>query len=112
MHPEYQRIQVEMDAAGETEGGFDCPKLERVFQNLLLNACAAVDSVTGTVHISVQQQIQEVVIWIADNGRGIPEAIQSRIFAPFFSFGKERYGIGIGRGAKKIAQDHGGKLRL
>jgi signal transduction histidine kinase len=95
MHPEYQRIQVEMDAAGETEGGFDCPKLERVFQNLLLNACAAVDSVTGTVHISVQQQIQEVVIWIADNGRGIPEAIQSRIFAPFFSYGKES-GTGLG----------------
>jgi signal transduction histidine kinase len=111
LHPEFQHINIEVNAADNSEGWFDCPKLERVFQNLLRNACAAVDA-GGVVTISAQRQKHSFAIRIADNGRGIPQDIQAKIFEPFFSYGKES-GTGLGLAvAQKIAQDHGGELRL
>jgi signal transduction histidine kinase len=49
-----------------------------------------------------------MAIW--DNGPGIPGAIQDSVFEPFVSYGKaEGSGLGLAI-AKKIVEDHGGKI--
>jgi signal transduction histidine kinase len=113
MHPEFSRIAIDLHAEGCTEGQFDMKKLERVFQNLLFNACQAIGMNDGKISIEIKEPNAggfEVII--TDTGGGIPAALQERIFEPFFSHGKEN-GTGLGLTvSQKIIQDHGGELRL
>jgi len=113
MHPEFSRIAIDLHAEGCTEGQFDMKKLERVFQNLLFNACQAIGMNDGKISIEIKEPNAggfEVII--ADTGAGIPAALHEGIFEPFFSHGKEN-GTGLGLTvSQKIIQDHGGELRL
>jgi signal transduction histidine kinase len=109
-HPEYQRVRIETDYEGRVEAWFDPRKLERAFQNLLLNACEAVPRETGSVRVSVREAQSQLEIRVKDNGKGIPEAVRGRLFEPFVSFGKEN-GTGLGLTVvQKIMQDHGGDV--
>jgi signal transduction histidine kinase len=108
--PEFRRIAITTWHEGGCEGWFDPVKLERVFHNLLLNACEAVSPETGMIEIRVRQTREGIVVKITDNGPGIPESIGQDIFAPFVTFGKEN-GTGLGLAvARKMIQDHGGAI--
>jgi signal transduction histidine kinase len=112
LHRMYQYVLIDVHCDGDMEAFLDPKKLERVFHNLLLNACAAVPAETGIVRVVAAGEQQQVLITIADNGCGIPDEAQGRIFEPFFSYGKEN-GTGLGLNvALKIVQDHGGELTL
>jgi signal transduction histidine kinase len=112
LHREYQVIRIDVHIEGETEGRFDAKKLERVFHNLLLNACAAVPRQGGTVSVTLRDVNDRFEIRVSDNGKGIPAGAREHIFEPFFSYGKEN-GTGLGLNvAQKIIEDHGGQLRL
>jgi signal transduction histidine kinase len=109
-HPEYQRVRIETDYEGCVEAWFDPRKLERAFQNLLLNACEAVPRETGRVQVSVREAQGQLEIRVKDNGKGIPQEVRGRLFEPFVSFGKEN-GTGLGLTVvQKIMQDHGGDV--
>jgi signal transduction histidine kinase len=109
-HPEFRRIAITIWHEGRCEGWFDPKKLERVFHNLLLNACEAVSPETGTIEIRIKQTASGIEIRIADNGPGIPEPIRATIFQPFVSYGKEN-GTGLGLAvAQKMIEDHGGRV--
>jgi signal transduction histidine kinase len=48
---------------------------------------------------------------VADHGAGIPEAVQARIFEPFFSTKSRHEGTGLGLSISHgIVKDHHGKL--
>jgi signal transduction histidine kinase len=112
LHREYQVIRIDVHIEGETEGRFDAKKLERVFHNLLLNACAAVPRQGGAVSVTLRDVNDRFEIRVSDNGKGIPAGAREHIFEPFFSYGKEN-GTGLGLNvAQKIIEDHGGQLRL
>jgi signal transduction histidine kinase len=112
MHPEFNSIPIDVIAQSSSEGQFDLKKMERVFQNLLLNACEALPAEQGKIEVQVKADDDYFEVEIADNGHGIPPALRDRIFEPFFSHGKEN-GTGFGLTvAQKIVQDHGGDLRL
>jgi signal transduction histidine kinase len=52
----------------------------------------------------------QIGVW--DNGPGVPPKIQDSVFEPFVSYGKaEGSGLGLSI-AKKIVEDHGGKIHL
>jgi signal transduction histidine kinase len=52
----------------------------------------------------------QIGVW--DNGPGIPPTIQDSVFQPFVTYGKAE-GTGLGLAiAKKIVEDHGGKIYL
>ena len=111
-NPEFHDIVVEIRQSGGVEGWFDHRKLERVFFNLLLNACESLPSRSGQVAIDLHEHDAEIEIIITDQGRGIPDSIRNTLFEPFISFGKEN-GTGLGLTVvQKIVQDHGGEVSI
>ena len=52
-HPQFQNINVAIESAGTHNAQFDARKMERVFYNLLLNACQAAQGYGGHVAVTV-----------------------------------------------------------
>jgi signal transduction histidine kinase len=111
-HPEFNGVEIQVSCEGRGEGWFDPKKMERVFLNLLLNACAAVPRDAGHVEVNIREARDGLEVRVADNGPGIPEAIRDTLFQPFVSYGKEN-GTGLGLTVvQKIFQDHGGDVSV
>ena len=111
-HPELQRIVVAIESSGSHSAHFDGRKLERVFYNLLLNACQATQAAGGHVGVAVAENDGNLDIRVTDDGPGIDDSIRDKLFQPFVSHGKEN-GTGLGLTiAQKIVQDHAGSLQL
>jgi len=110
--PEFHRLNISVLREGRCETWFDHKKVERVFANLLVNACEAVPPESGKVDVNLREGEDEIEIRIMDNGPGVAEAIRGRLFQPFTSYGKQN-GIGLGLTiSQKIVQDHGGEVCL
>jgi signal transduction histidine kinase len=109
-HPEFHSVRITTHSDGPTDGWFDARKLERVFQNLLVNACEAVSPGSGKIEVTLHAVQANIEIRVADNGRGIPKLVRDKLFEPFVSHGKEN-GTGLGLTVvQKIVQDHGGDV--
>jgi len=110
--PEFHSVRITTHKDGPTDGWFDSRKLERVFQNLLVNACEAVPPEGGKIEVTLHTTKNNVEIRVSDNGRGIPDLVRDRLFEPFVSHGKEN-GTGLGLTVvQKIVQDHGGDVTV
>lgn len=110
--PEFCHLNITVMREGRCETWFDQKKVERVFANLLLNACEAVPLESGKIEVNLREGKDEVQIRIMDNGPGVAEPIRERLFQPFTSYGKQN-GIGLGLTiSQKIFQDHGGDVCL
>ena len=106
------------DAALEIEvsgGEFVVPGvsklLRRAVRNLLENARRYAD---GQARVTLRQEGSLACIRVCDNGPGVPEAFQARIFEPFYRLpgASERDG-GVGLGlalVKSITLRHGGTV--
>jgi signal transduction histidine kinase len=111
-NPEFQPVHMSIHKDGPTDGWFDTRKLERAFQNLLINACEAMSPQRGEIRIDIHSNNNAFEVRVADNGRGIPDLVQGRLFEPFVSHGKEN-GTGLGLTVvQKIVQDHGGDVAV
>lgn len=109
--PEFRSVSLIAEHAG-IEGWLDANKLQRVLQNLIINACEATSPNSGKVTISSRRAGDRIDIVVADNGRGVPDHLRASIFQPFVSYGKEN-GTGLGLTVvHKIVQDHGGEVRV
>ena len=110
--PEFRNSKIALVAPEELEGMFDPRKLERVFFNLILNACEAALPIDGTVAIIAKNAGEALEIRIKDDGPGIPESIRTTLFDPFVSCGKPN-GTGLGLAiVSKIVQDHAGSVSV
>ncbi|MEM9771769.1 MAG: ATP-binding protein [Cyanobacteria bacterium P01_D01_bin.73] len=101
-------------------------KLNQVFMNLLSNAIDALDEANQgrsfqdilespnriTVTTVLDQAQSQVRICIADNGPGISDDVQEKIFEQYFTTKNVGKGTGLGLAISQqiIVQDHGGKL--
>jgi signal transduction histidine kinase len=111
-NPEFHNTRINIRQQGSAEGWFDHRKLERVFFNLLLNACESMPKRSGSITIELDDDGSRIDIRVSDSGRGIPEAIRNTLFEPFVSQGKEN-GTGLGLTVvQKIIQDHGGDIEI
>jgi signal transduction histidine kinase len=109
-HPEFHDRCINVSSSGATDGWFDFKKLERALQNLLINACEAVQPGRGRVDVHIVRGDHALDVRVSDNGSGISEVVRGRLFDPFVSHGKEN-GTGMGLTVvQKIVQDHGGDI--
>ena len=72
--------------------------INQVFMNILSNAIEAFDTeqLSPTITLTTTTEAGYVVIALADNGEGIPEGMQSKIFDPFFTSKPIGKGTGLG----------------
>src|SRR5579859_4560784 len=110
--PEFRDMRIVLSSSDNLEGMFDAKKLERVFFNLILNACEASQGLAGTITITAKSTGKDLEVRITDGGSGIPESIRDTLFDPFVSYGKPN-GTGLGLAiVSKIVQDHSGSVSI
>ena len=108
--PEWRHRSVSIRASGEMEGVFDPRKMERVFFNLILNACEASSQSDEPIRIDIESSDKTFAVRVADDGPGIPPPIHNVVFDPFVSAGKPG-GTGLGLAiVNKIVRDHDGSV--
>ncbi len=67
----------------------------------------------GELEISLETTDRSVLIKVKDNGNGIDAKTLPHIFEPFFSTKPSGHGCGLGLvAAKRIAEEHGGKIHV
>src|SRR6202044_1733304 len=109
---EFRRITIKHHHEGTALGWFDSNRLERVVANLVLNACEAGSPDSGQIVITTIRDRACLQIGVWDNGPGIPPTIGESAFEPFVTYGNaEGSGLGLAI-AKKIVEDHGGRIYL
>jgi len=95
----------------------DAVHLQQVFMNILINACEALANLPHgrerTLHVSTKSDSiqRKVEVIFTDNGPGIPEDIQTKIFEPFYSTKDSGSGIGLALCHDLIAE-HEGTIKL
>jgi signal transduction histidine kinase len=110
--PEFREKRIVLSSSGDLEGMFDARKLERVFFNLILNACEAMADTEGSIVVDAKNTPTGFEIRVHDSGRGIPSGIRNSLFDPFVSSGKPN-GTGLGLAiVSKIVQDHSGSVSI
>jgi len=67
LRPEFRNIRIDLGSQETVEAAYDVKKLERVFHNLLLNACEAVSPITGQINIELFENQSEIEIRVSDN---------------------------------------------
>jgi len=133
LYPEMKFLIRKQDAA-VFQAEVDAGLLEQAINNIIANAVFASEE-KGSVEISLGisrhfsellrldrkmdpivhghsgQEEEFVRITIRDNGPGIPQEIEDKIFVPFFTTKKSGTGLGLSF-AQKIIHAHGGVLDL
>jgi PAS domain S-box-containing protein len=84
--------------------------LKRCVVNLIKNGIEAMPG-GGTVTLDLGLSGDYVVLKVIDNGIGMNEHEQDRVFNPFFSTKEDGSGLGMAM-IKKIIEEHGGKVKL
>jgi len=88
---------------------------EQALINLVQNAHEAMEERGGILRVEVARATQNnnegIVIRLADNGPGIPDAIREEIFNPFVTTKKTGVGLGLSI-VSKIIDGHHGSIRV
>ncbi len=91
----------------------DAQQIKICFVNLLTNAIQAMPR-GGRIRVSARlagAKEEMLELTFADNGPGIPVTDRQRVFTPFFSTKPTGFGLGLAI-AKKIVEDHGGRIYI
>jgi len=84
--------------------------LRQVFQNLVLNAVAAVGK-DGEITLQVRPEAEGVSVTVSDTGPGIQMDMQAKIFDPLFTTRPDGTGLGLAVGAG-IVEKLGGRISV
>ncbi|MFM9836338.1 MAG: sensor histidine kinase [Methylophilaceae bacterium] len=92
---------------------FDRRHLNQILWNLCKNGWRHSQQHENSLELAVNimGSIQTVQIVISDDGEGIPEAVSSRLFEPFFTTEKTGTGLGLYI-ARELAEANGAKLQF
>jgi signal transduction histidine kinase len=114
LHPDGRNVSISVGNVPPVEANIDARNLESAIYNLLFNACQAATRSTRVpeVKVHVSEVDEQIYVTISDNGPGIPASVRRTLFDPFVTAGKPN-GTGLGLTlARRIAEEHGGSVRL
>lgn len=119
-------VRLEPDIAAGVVTSIDARQIEQVLLNLVRNAWQAIGGGGGVVRVRLETHEQAgamtlshgtaepgryAVLTVADDGEGMDETTQDRLFEPFFSTREGRNGFGLAT-VKRIVADHRGALDM
>jgi signal transduction histidine kinase len=85
--------------------------LNNAYYSVILRKKEVIENYEPTVSIYTKKTSDYVIIFISDNGKGIPELILNKIFQPFFTTKPTGEGTGLGLSlAYDIIKAHDGEL--
>jgi PAS domain S-box-containing protein len=90
---------------------FDSEKLKIAMLNIIINSIEAMPADTGILEIQTQLLHDNIIITIADNGKGIPKNNLSKLFDPFFTGKKGGMGLGL-TSTHTIIKSHNGDINV
>lgn len=88
----------------------DKEQFSRAIINLIKNSIQAIpDDRKGKIIIEIEKEFSTILIGVTDNGKGIPEELQERIFVPNFTTKTSGTGLGLAI-TKSIVENFGGEI--
>lgn len=87
------------------------PLFDWVIENLLKNALDAMEG-RGRITIDISNSGKEVIVDVADTGKGISRQNLSKVFKPGFTTKKRGWGLGLSLSKRIIEQYHKGSLTV
>jgi len=82
----------------------------RLFNNLIKNAVQSLDRMTdGRIDISIKKSTSFIEVSISDNGKGIDNEFEAKIFQPYFTTKSGGTGLGLAI-VKNIMNETGGSI--
>jgi PAS domain S-box-containing protein len=111
-----KKIKIESKFDKISEFYFDPRRIKQVMENLLSNAIKFSHE-KGKISVFSEVRANQVLISVRDNGVGITQENQDKIFQPFVqivpSYQKKQHGTGLGLAiCKGILEAHGGKISV
>jgi len=106
-------VAVEPELATSAKGLalFDPAQMARVYDNLLLNAMAHAGE-SGEIELGARRaRGGALLLWVADDGPGIPDNLRDTLFEPFATARAGGTGLGLAL-VREIVQGHGGRVGL
>jgi two-component system nitrogen regulation sensor histidine kinase NtrY len=102
-------LQLDIDLPDHPISVFaDKEQLVRVMNNLIKNAIQAIpDDRKGHVRVKLQQNEGQALLSVQDNGSGIPEALQEKVFYPNFTTKSSGSGLGLAIAKNSIEAANG-----
>ncbi len=109
----YPSIKVKLDVPDHKVFGLvDRELIVRVFNNLIKNAQQAIpEHRIANIEIGLNDEGEKTVLWVKDNGTGIPADKHDKIFEPSFTTKSTGMGMGLAI-VKSIIEGHEGKIWL
>jgi two-component system nitrogen regulation sensor histidine kinase NtrY len=105
-------IRLDIDCHPSLYINADGKLLEQVIINLVKNAIEAFeDAPDPAITMSAQSNNNQIIMEIADNGKGIPPDMLENIFVPFFTTKEKGSGIGLSL-SRQIIRLHGGTMNV
>lgn len=89
----------------------DSDGLKQVLLNLIMNSLAALPETGGHVIVTAEPAGNDMLLSVADNGRGFSPDAREHALEPFFTTRSQGTGLGLAI-AHKLVQDHGGRLEI
>lgn len=119
-------VSLVVNADGEIMASIEAHQIDEVLANLVRNAWESIEASSGLVRVCVEAREETAalrlshgtvqpghyaVLTVADNGEGMDESTQDRLFEPFFSTRQGHVGLGLATVSRVVA-DHGGALQV
>jgi len=112
----YPQIKFVMDAP-PLRLRCDARQIGQALTNVLKNSIEAIETRFGSekdkgqVNVRLENNDEEVLITVIDNGVGLPESERDRLTEPYVTTRAKGTGLGLAI-VKKILEDHGGSVTL
>lgn len=108
-------LKYENQVPASERAMIDPEQIKRVINNIIGNSVKYMDKEKGIITVHLTEDNGFIQVCFKDNGKGIPEKDIKKIFERFFRTDQSRNsskgGSGLGLAiAKKIIQEHGGKI--
>lgn len=106
-----KKIQFKMETNGISalEIPLNIPLFAWVIENLCRNAIDAMEG-SGAIDVELSELNDQVIIDVADTGKGIPRSKFETVFQPGYTSKKRGWGLGLSLTKRIVEQYHSGKI--